>query len=82
MAAAYLHPVGTEFGPCENEDCGHDVCIDLREMAACICRICQKPIGAPARFYRDGERGEKTDWRKLVHEICLLTEIENERAAR
>ena len=79
MAAGYLHPVGTEYGPCENEDCGHDVCIDLRKMGACVCRICDKPIGHGSRFYLDGEG---RDWYQLVHEICLLTEIENERNAR
>lgn len=76
MAAIYLPPPGTEFGSCIDEDCGHDHCKDLRKQARSICRICGKEIGFRQRYYRDGDSG---DWFTLVHEICLLTEIENER---
>lgn len=79
MAAGILPKPGSEYlcrGKCEHIDCNH-----IRQDAAAVCRICQKPIGFEKRFYRDTDpQGHETG--QLVHALCLEIEIENEAKAR
>ena len=65
MAAASLSPPGTEFGPCEDA-CGHRDCARTRQMAATVCRFCEKPIGYDRRFYQGPEGPDDLD-----HASCL-----------
>jgi len=64
MAAGFLSPPGTQYGPCIDEICGHTDCKATRDMAAAICPLCGHPIGYDRRFY-------KTDNYGLVHDLCL-----------
>lgn len=79
MAAGILPKPGSEFlckGKCEHTDCNH-----IRQDAAALCRICQKPIGFGRQFYRDTTpQGIETGG--LVHAICLAEEIERQAKAR
>lgn len=36
---------GSKHGPCADENCGHKLCSQAREMAAAKCAICQTPLG-------------------------------------
>ena len=76
MAALGLSAPGTEYGPCI-EDCAHEDCAQTRRMAACVCRICDQPIGYDDRFFREGEGG----WDHLVHATCLWNEVAAKREA-
>ena len=66
MAGSMLAPVGTEFGPCEDEPCGHVDCEATRAMAGSTCRLCSEPIGFDRGFYTDPEEPDA-----LVHAVCL-----------
>lgn len=70
MAAGSLPAPGTEFGPCENEECGHADCRQIRIEAGAICHHCGDAIGYERRFYstEDG----------LVHAVCEEEAIDAE----
>lgn len=79
MAAGILPKPGSEYlckGQCHHIDCNH-----IRQDAAALCRICQKPIGYDKRFYRDTDpQGYETS--QFVHAVCLEEEVEREAKAR
>ncbi len=54
MAAGYLSPPGTEYGPCDT-DCAHTDCAQTRAMAKAPCVRCDKEIGYDTGFYRAEE---------------------------
>lgn len=82
MAAAALPEPGTEFGPCEDQNCGHTDCAQTRAMAAVICPDCSEPIGYDRRFFQDVDEGEQADWTRLAHELCVIRRHEAAKADR
>jgi len=72
MSSTYLSMPGEKFGPCKKA-CKHRDCAQTRKMAETPCRICSEPIGYDRHFYQE------QDWKVLVHEVCLVEEIEAER---
>ena len=85
MAALPFPAPGTEYGPCVDEQCGHVDCDCTRKSAACICRICKKPIGYDSpcfdEWYDNGaDPKQRRDF--FVHGLCLCLEIESKRKGR
>lgn len=70
MAAGYLSPPGTEFGPCE--ECDHHDCGKVRAEAESKCKLCGKSIGYHRGFYRDDEYGNA---HRMVHAVCLEEKV-------
>lgn len=64
MAAGFLSPPGTEFGPCI-DDCQHTDCAESRKIAASVCPICGEEIGYNRRFFREAGIGH-------THEVCEI----------
>jgi len=73
MAAGILSAPGTEYGPCEDVDCGHTDCAATRAQAASLCRYCDKPIGYETRFYNEDQG--------CVHALCAEVAEEERFAA-
>lgn len=69
MAAMSLPAPGTEYGPCVTW-CSHDSCMETRQMAATVCRLCVGPIAYNLPCFSDGHRDD------LVHAVCLAHEID------
>jgi hypothetical protein len=79
MAAGWLSPPGTQYGPCEGT-CHHSDCAEWRLMAASVCRLCEKNIGYDTRFYKDPETRDKPmALRRYVHAFCVEHAIRQER---
>ena len=73
MAAGRIPKPGSQFGPCI-EHCKHHDCAAIRYEAKLRCSFCDKPIGYETSYYK-GEKGQS----KLVHALCLETEIDKQR---
>ena len=71
MAATSLPKIGTEYGPYEDEDCGHRDCAKTREMADEHCYICGAKIGYEKSFYTDKDNGNL----RYVHAVCYEDSI-------
>ena len=56
-----------QYGPCIEEDCGHEACALIRKRAATICPYCHNRIGYETPFYFINTRYRKNI---LVHEKC------------
>jgi hypothetical protein len=50
MAATFLSPPGTEYGPCA-DPCVHIDCAASRDQAATPCTICRQPIGYDTYYW-------------------------------
>jgi len=53
MAHGILAAPGTEYGPCEDTDCGHTDCAASRDQAREACYHCGRIIGYGVRYYTD-----------------------------
>ena len=63
MAAISLPLPGSEYGPCEDESCGHRDCEATRKMAAQPCDICGQSMGTRMFF-------ANTTWTVYEHATC------------
>jgi len=63
---AYVRKPGTPGGPCENEDCGHKACEEMRKLATSKCPWCGQVIGYETRFVKD--KAGRALHRKCVEE--------------
>lgn len=76
MAASAIDKPGTKYGPCKDETCTHSDCEASRKVAACICRLCDKPIGYGKRCYDEWYEQPEGSPRYgfFIHEMCLWKE--------
>ena len=74
MAYGRLPKPGTEYGPCEDEQCGHSQCEQSRQMAAAICPRCGEPIEYERNFCRSGDNDSE-----LWHWVCAIEEADERR---
>ena len=68
MAPGRIQTLGTGYGPCHFEGCGHVDCIETREIARSICRYCDQSIGYERGFFKSGNG--------YVHSFCHIDAIE------
>lgn len=84
MAAATLPAPGTEYGPCDDEDCGHRDCTTTRWHRDSVCHWCGDPIGYETRYYRTDAFPTMRDSAgrrfSLVHARCEEEAAERELA--
>ena len=74
MAAGQLPGIGTEYGPCTNEDCGHTDCSSTRRMLTVICGHCDEPIGTRRMFNETPD--DAPVWTVLSHELCVYEALD------
>lgn len=72
MAAGYIQPPGSEYGPCK-EECRHVDCAQTRTMAESVCKYCEQIIGYERGFYNLANHG---DIPVLVHSACHLQALD------
>jgi len=65
LATISLPGIGTETGPCVDEDCGDPLCEVTREMAATKCMACGESIGYNTPFLLHGENDDE-----MIHAAC------------
>ena len=75
MAQGYLPAIGSEYGPCEDETCGHTDCGIDRVHLEKVCRYCNETIGAETGFFQDVP-DDKPAWSALVHSLCTWKDLE------
>ena len=74
MAAGILSPVGSDYGPCEDE-CQHTDCASLRGQAATPCSLCGDAISYETRFYNTSQPGTPAVY---AHALCEERRIEEQ----
>jgi len=81
MAQGFMAAPGTEYGPCADEDCGHDTqCGFARRLLALPCDLCGETIG-PDVGYFNATPDDAPVWTVLVHSLCEYERIDREREA-
>lgn len=83
MASSPIAAPGSEYGPCVDENCGHEGCRCNREATACLCRLCGEPIGYDRHCYDEwyDQPNGSPRYAFFVHATCLEMDIEAKRRA-